>query len=990
MSDLIPPMLIQLQADVSQLKVGMAQAEKAITGIDKSVATASNGMTSFIGKMKQVGASIGIAFAGTQVLQFGRDIIAQAAEAEGQQQRLAQLMQTATGASDEQIASLNAQADALEQVGVISGGNITVLQSQLATFNLQTDTIKTLTPAILDYVTAEKGANATADEFKQMTNGLAQALNGNFGSLTRVGFVLDDHTKKLISSGTEAERAAAITDVLNSTYKDFNAELRKTPEGAMQALKNDFNKLKEDLGKKLLPILATFMNFIGKTVIPGLRTLGTFIKNNSTILLVLVGSITAGIVAWKAYMAVQKLVTITSTVLQVAQTLLRGGQLASIASTNGLAASMLKLNATMYANPIGLVVAAIALLIAGFVIAYKKSETFRNIVGTVAKAVLTYVAFMIRAWGDMITIILKVVTGPLKLFLTVMSKLPGVGGAAKAGLGLINGAIEGVGNFAENAASKVEGFKDVVDKFTASQNKKDDKDDKKKKKKKTIGDTVSGLTDEQKDKLKGYKDDVANIYKDMNEVIVEAQDRAQEALETKNERMFEAHKDYDERVADLNKNFLEINQKAQKRYDEATADAQKRRDKAETEAYKNNKETLENIEKEYAEKKADLLKANNEKLYDIRKKAEDKTADLIKAAGDKQKNIIEQSIDRLRNAFASKTGFDLGETLSVKSPEKALKQMRKNLEETKKLQENAASLAGMGYSQIFIEEIVKQGPKAGNKIAKALKNASPDATKELQSLYGQIEDVSNHGLDNLAKQMNTSTNLATKEMLDAYNQVAIDLKELLAEVNSEMNDSLADANKNYNEALAEAEKNRTEKIANANKALMEALANAKTTYDEALADAIKSLEEARAEAQKDLDEGLAEAQKTLQEKLLEAQKNYDKALDAINKSTEKKLLDLKDKLKEIANAMEKISKGSSAGVVSNVPVFAKAGSIIPAEGYDPARAGMTSSPYAQGNTTNIVQNFTTTKVDAEDVHLAVISATKYGNAITLGTSRRFE
>jgi hypothetical protein len=50
---------------------------------------------------------------------------------------------------------------------------------------------------------------------------LAQALNGNFASLTRVGFVLDKVTKKTIASGSESERAAAIVKVLESTYKGF-------------------------------------------------------------------------------------------------------------------------------------------------------------------------------------------------------------------------------------------------------------------------------------------------------------------------------------------------------------------------------------------------------------------------------------------------------------------------------------------------------------------------------------------------------------------------------------------------------------------------------------------------------------------------------------------------------------------------------------------------------------------------------------------------
>jgi hypothetical protein len=75
MADLIPPMLIQLQADVSQLKAGLAQAESALKGVDDSVKTASAGMTSFVSKMKQVGATMGVAFAGQQVVQFGKDVI---------------------------------------------------------------------------------------------------------------------------------------------------------------------------------------------------------------------------------------------------------------------------------------------------------------------------------------------------------------------------------------------------------------------------------------------------------------------------------------------------------------------------------------------------------------------------------------------------------------------------------------------------------------------------------------------------------------------------------------------------------------------------------------------------------------------------------------------------------------------------------------------------------------------------------------------------
>jgi hypothetical protein len=202
--------------------------------------------------VKKLAGSLGLAFGTAQVIAFGKASVKAALEAQAQQDRLAKLVRVTVGATDAQIQSLNDQAAALQSVGVVNKENITQTQSQLATFNLQIDTIKQLTPAILDYVTAEKGAAASTDQFKQMTNGLAQALNGNFASLTKVGFVLDEQTKKTIKSGTETERAAALVKVLNSTYKGFNESLAKTDAGQMQILANAADDAQQIIGGGLL------------------------------------------------------------------------------------------------------------------------------------------------------------------------------------------------------------------------------------------------------------------------------------------------------------------------------------------------------------------------------------------------------------------------------------------------------------------------------------------------------------------------------------------------------------------------------------------------------------------------------------------------------------------------------------------------------------------------------------------------------------------
>lgn len=184
----------------------------------------------------------------------------EAIKAEAAQTRLSQILKTTQSASKEQVGVLFEQAKALERLGVVSETSVTIAQGQLATFDLQAKSIENLIPAVLNYAVAEKGAGVSTEELKALTNGLAQALQGNFASLTRTGFVLDEATKSLISNGTEAERVAALVKVLNSTYAGFNEAARMTAEGGLVALRNSLSQVAQLVGNVLLPIINTFVN----------------------------------------------------------------------------------------------------------------------------------------------------------------------------------------------------------------------------------------------------------------------------------------------------------------------------------------------------------------------------------------------------------------------------------------------------------------------------------------------------------------------------------------------------------------------------------------------------------------------------------------------------------------------------------------------------------------------------------------------------------
>lgn len=86
--------------------------------------------------------------------------------------------------------------------------------------------------------------------------------------------------------------------------------------------------------------------------------------------------------------------TVRSTAAMVAQ---RSATLAVSAASKAYAAAQWLLNAALTANPIGLVIAAIALLVAGIVIAYKRSETFRSIVQAAMRGVVTAFKWVVDA-----------------------------------------------------------------------------------------------------------------------------------------------------------------------------------------------------------------------------------------------------------------------------------------------------------------------------------------------------------------------------------------------------------------------------------------------------------------------------------------------------------------------------------------------------------------------------------------------------------------
>lgn len=324
----------------------------------------------------------------------------EAKNAEAAQFRLAHILRTATDASNEQIAVLNRQADALEKVGVISGEAITQAQAQLATFDLSAEAIERLTPAILDYAVAEKGATASTEDLKQLTNGLAQALQGNFGALTRTGFVLDEATKEMIKNGTETERTTALVAVLNSTYEGMNEAVRSTTEGGMVALRNEMGRLMETIGAQFLPVL----NELTETLTPIISKVIEWVNKNPELTgnIILIALAVSGLVA--------ALGTLGLIMIPV------------IAGFKAIALITLAL-----LSPVGLVIAALAVI---GVTAYKISSQWQDAWSIIQITTATVANAVMGMFEGVINFIIGGINGLINMvngLLSRLSALPMVG-----------------------------------------------------------------------------------------------------------------------------------------------------------------------------------------------------------------------------------------------------------------------------------------------------------------------------------------------------------------------------------------------------------------------------------------------------------------------------------------------------------------------------------------------------------------------------------
>lgn len=277
-----------------------------------------------------------------------------AAEDEAAQVKLAGVLQRTAGASD---AAVKSTEDYIGKLSLATGVADDELRPAMAKLATATGDV---TQAQQGLAIALDVSAATGKTTDQVSKALAKAYAGNGSALAKLIPGIDEAAVK---SGDFAK----INKELARLTGGAAAEAAGTAAGQYKIFQLTLQETQEEIGTALLPVL--------KQLAPILVQVAGFIKDNTTFVVAFAGvvaTLSAAVVVINAGMKAYQAILIISRVATVAQTVATAA-----------------MNAVMYANPIGLVVLAIAALVAGFIIAYRESETFRRIVDTVWAAIKT-------------------------------------------------------------------------------------------------------------------------------------------------------------------------------------------------------------------------------------------------------------------------------------------------------------------------------------------------------------------------------------------------------------------------------------------------------------------------------------------------------------------------------------------------------------------------------------------------------------------------
>lgn len=355
--------------------------------LSKSLDDADGKAGAFSGGLgKLAGAAAGL-FAGAKILDFGKDAVAAFTESEQAQSKLELALKNSTstvGVHASEFDKLNKQ---LAKHTLADDDVIAATEAQMVTFGASKQQIESMIPTVMDFA-AKMGIDgpAAADLFDKASMGSVKALK-------TLG--IDGYTP----TGDKATDLANIQGLLKDKV-DGAAQAQLDAAGPGAKMNKSMDELKETVGAKLVPALGWLAD-------KAVAVTDFFSEHPAAMALAgAVGAIAAAVFLANTAVGIWEGLTVVATAAQWLW------------------------NAALDANPIGIIVIGIAALVAGLILAYQHSETFRNIVkgafDIVKGAVSAVIGFFQDLPGKLETVgrkVVDVLTWPYKTAFNAIARL---------------------------------------------------------------------------------------------------------------------------------------------------------------------------------------------------------------------------------------------------------------------------------------------------------------------------------------------------------------------------------------------------------------------------------------------------------------------------------------------------------------------------------------------------------------------------------------
>lgn len=394
-------------ATASKIQTEAAATSKSIGGISMSL----NGMLR--GMILISGITIGAQFIGDSIKGFD--------EAQKAQAQLKASLESTRNIAGKTFQELTSNASKLQGITLFDDDSIVNAQSVLLTFtNIRGTVFDEAIPAIMDMST--KMGTDLQSSVMQVGKALNDPIEG-LSALRRVGVAFTDDQEKMIKKLVETGKTQeAQTMILTELNKEFGGSAKAAAEsglGGWQKFKNQIGELQESLGELitsladiLMPVFQALLEIL-MPIVDWLNEHKEAVKN----LIIVIGIVTAVMWAWRAAMAIGaaiQAVTMAIKSFTIVQWLL---------------------NIALTANPIGLIIVAIGILIGIVALLIKHWQDviewlkkFANIfltligpVGWVIKFIINHfkeIWAVIRDIGIKIGAFFKKMFDPIKNFIT--------------------------------------------------------------------------------------------------------------------------------------------------------------------------------------------------------------------------------------------------------------------------------------------------------------------------------------------------------------------------------------------------------------------------------------------------------------------------------------------------------------------------------------------------------------------------------------------